>query len=111
MAFLRQEWKFSLRDSSFPDLFHMELSDTHSLESPPDRAKVFSMQIGSQVGAVVPLYFLGEAVGWERCEPLSLPWLGLCIGLCRLGLCVAVTQIAVGESGSGGAVYRTILII
>lgn len=28
------------------------------------------MQIGSQVGAVVPLYFLGEAVGWEGCEPL-----------------------------------------
>lgn len=59
------------RDSSFPHLVHVDPSDPHSLESPPrQRAEVFSMQIGSQVGAVVPLYFLGEAVGWEGCEPL-----------------------------------------
>lgn len=39
----------------------------------------------------------------------SLPGLG--VGLCLLGLCVAVTQIVVGVSGSGGAVERVVLII
>lgn len=36
---------------------------------------------------------------------------GLCIGLRQLCLCIAVTQIVVGVSGSGGAVHRVVLII
>lgn len=65
------------------------------------------MQIGGQTGAVVPLYFLAEAVRWKSCDHSPR----LCIGLSHLGLCVAVTQIVVGESGSGGAVHRVMLII
>lgn len=36
---------------------------------------------------------------------------GLCVGLCRSGLCVAVTQIVMGVSWPGGAVQRVVLII
>lgn len=104
---LRQEWKLSWQRLCFPHLFHVEPSDTHSLGSSRQKAEVFSMQIGCQMGAVVPLYFLGEAVGWEGCEPLPR----LCVGLCQLGLCITVTQIVVGEPGSGDAVHRIVLII
>lgn len=58
------------------------------------------------IGAVVP------SISWERlwggrAEPLPR----LCVGLCELGLCVTVTQIVVGEPGSGDAVHRIVLII
>lgn len=42
------------------------------------------MQIGSQMGAVVPLYFLGEAVGWEGREPSqAMHWSPSAWPLCR----------------------------
>lgn len=54
----------------------------------------------------------GAPLSWERLwggRVVSHP--RLCTGLCQLGLCVAVTQIAVGEPGSGDAVHRIMLII
>lgn len=72
MAFLRREWEFSQR-LLFPHLFHVELPDTHSLESPPYRAlRCFPCRsaVGSRAGTEVPLHFLGEAVGWEGRETL-----------------------------------------
>lgn len=53
-------------------------------ESPWQKAEVFSMQIGSQMGAVVHLYFLGEAVGWEGSEPSqAMHWSLSAWPLCR----------------------------
>lgn len=91
-----------------PHLFHVELSDTHSLESSPDRKpRYFPCRSAVKWGQWYP------SISWERL------WGGravshsprLCVGLCQLGLCVTVTQIVVGEPGSGDAVHRIVLII
>lgn len=68
------------------------------------------MQIGSQVGGSGSPLFPGRGCGAGALSATFPPPV-LCTGLCRLGLCVAVTQIVVGESGSGGAVRRISLII
>lgn len=61
-----------------PHLFHVETSDTHSLESPPTPlGQAFPMQISSQVGETCAPSFPGRgavaaAFGCQRCRPL--PW-------------------------------------
>lgn len=94
-------------ETLLPHLCRMELSDTHGLESPPDRKpRCFPCRSAVRWGQWYP------SVSWERLwggRAVSHP--RLCIGLCQLGLCVAVTQIAVGEPGSGDAVHRFMLII
>lgn len=86
MAFLRQEWKFSLQRLLFPHLFHVGLSDTHSLESPPYRAlRCFPCRSAVERGQRYPS-IPGEAVGWEGCEPFpgwAMHWSLLAWPLCR----------------------------
>ena len=66
------------RNSSSPHLFHVAMSDTHNLESPPTPlGRVFPMQISSQVGETCAPSFPGRgavavAFGCQRFRPL--PW-------------------------------------
>lgn len=79
VAFLRQERKFSSQRLLFPHLFHVELSDTHSLESPPYRAlRCFPCRSAVERGGRGTPPFPerlwgGRAVSHSRA--------GLCIGL------------------------------
>lgn len=75
-----------------PHLFHVETSDTHSLESPlTQRGWVFPMQISSQVGETCAPPFPGRgavaavAIGCKGYRPLpwAMRWSLLVWPLCR----------------------------
>lgn len=121
VAFWRQKEqkvRFSgtpLCSAPLPHLVHVEMSDTRSVESPPDLGGEGVSHVDQQSGGGD----LCPATPWERRRGSRGPEgtrgtdhsPGLCVGLCRSGLCVAVTQIVMGVSWSGGAVQRVVLII
>lgn len=79
----------------------------------PKGAGCFPCRSAVRWGRPAPRHFLGEAP-WQR-WPVGARGTdhspGLCVGLCRFGLCVAVTQIVTGIPRPGGAVQRVVLII
>lgn len=95
VAFWRQKEQkvlFSKTPLPPPHLFHVETSDTHSLESPlTQRGWVFPMQISSQVGETCALLFPGRgavaavAIGCKGYRPLpwAMRWSLLVWPLCR----------------------------